>query len=143
MLGDCRVDYTWLFCLYSTKSYAYKYKSTIVRSTRYTLNELNLSMGWYIDFHDSSHLKIYKLYTNLLSFLFVLILKLINISGDFIQFSSVQLLSRVRLFATPWIAACQASLSITISWSSLKLTCIELVMPSHPQIGRASCRERV
>ena len=47
-----------------------------------------------------------------------------------IQFSSVQSLSRVRLFATPWIAARQASLSITISWSSLKLTSIELVMPS-------------
>ena len=45
-------------------------------------------------------------------------------------FSSVQSLSRVRLFVTPWIAACQASLSITISWSSLKLTSIESVMPS-------------
>ena len=45
-------------------------------------------------------------------------------------FSSVQSLSRVRLFATPWIAAHQASLSITISWSSLKLTSIESVMPS-------------
>ena len=48
----------------------------------------------------------------------------------FILFSSVQLLSRVWLFATPWIAARQASLSITISWSSLKLTSVELVMPS-------------
>ena len=47
-----------------------------------------------------------------------------------IQFCSVQSLSRVRLFATPWIAACQASLSITNSWSSLKLTSIESVMPS-------------
>ena len=46
------------------------------------------------------------------------------------QFSSVQLLSRVRLFATPWIAARQASLSITISRSSLKLTSIKSVMPS-------------
>ena len=46
------------------------------------------------------------------------------------QFSSVQSLSHVRLFATPWIAACQASLSITISWSSLKLMSIESVMPS-------------
>ena len=45
-------------------------------------------------------------------------------------FSSVQSLSRVWLFATLWIAARQASLSITISWSSLKLTCIELVMLS-------------
>ena len=43
---------------------------------------------------------------------------------------SVQSLSRVWLFATPWIAACQASLSVTKSWSSLKLTSIESVMPS-------------
>ena len=47
-----------------------------------------------------------------------------------VQFSSVQSLSRVRLFATPWIAAHQASLSITNSWSSLRLTSIESVMPS-------------
>ena len=46
------------------------------------------------------------------------------------QFSSVQSLSHVRLFATPWIAAHQASLSITNSWSSPRLTSIELVMPS-------------
>ena len=43
---------------------------------------------------------------------------------------SVQLLSRVRLFATPWTAGCQASLSITKSRSSLRLTSIESVMPS-------------
>ena len=47
-----------------------------------------------------------------------------------IQFSSVQLLSRFQLFETPWIAARQASLSITNSWSSLKFTSIKLVMPS-------------
>ena len=47
------------------------------------------------------------------------------------QFSSVQLLSRVRLFATPWIAARQASLSITNSWSSPKLMSLESVMPSN------------
>ena len=46
------------------------------------------------------------------------------------QFSSVQLLSRVRLFATPWIAARQGSLSYTNSWSSPRLTSIESVMPS-------------
>ena len=46
------------------------------------------------------------------------------------QFSSVQSLSRVQLFATPWITARQASLSITISWSSLKLMSIKSVMPS-------------
>ena len=49
-----------------------------------------------------------------------------------VQFSSIQSLSRVWLFATPWIAACQASLSITNSRSSLKLTFIKSVMPySH------------
>ena len=50
------------------------------------------------------------------------------------SFSSVQWLSRVRLFATPWIAARQASLSITISQSSLRLTSIESVMPSSDLI---------
>ena len=45
-------------------------------------------------------------------------------------FSVVQLLSRVRLFATPWTAAYQASLSITNSQSPPKPTSIELVMPS-------------
>ena len=44
--------------------------------------------------------------------------------------SSVLSLSRVWLFATPWIAACQTSLSITNSQSSLRLTSIESVMPS-------------
>ena len=47
------------------------------------------------------------------------------------QFSSVQLHIRVWLFATPWIAARQASLSITISQSSLRLKSIESVMPSN------------
>ena len=48
----------------------------------------------------------------------------------YVQFSSVQSLSCVRLFVTPWIAARQASLSITNSWSLLKLMSIESVMPS-------------
>ena len=48
-----------------------------------------------------------------------------------VQFCSVQLLSHVQLFATPWTAARQASLSITNSWSLLKLMSIELVMPSN------------
>ena len=47
------------------------------------------------------------------------------------QFSSVQSLSCVWLSATPWIAACQAFLSITNSWSLLKLMSIESVMPSN------------
>ena len=60
------------------------------------------------------------------------------------QFSPVQSLSRVRLFATPWIAPHQASLSITNSWSSPKLMSIESVMPSsylilcHPLLLPAS-----
>ena len=47
------------------------------------------------------------------------------------MFSSVQLLSRVQLFATPRTATCQASLSITNSWSLLKIISIESVMPSN------------
>ena len=48
-----------------------------------------------------------------------------------LQHSSVQSLSRVWLFVTPWTAAHQASLSITDSWSLIKLMSIELVMPSN------------
>ena len=48
-----------------------------------------------------------------------------------IPFHLVQVLSPVRLFATPWTAACWASLSITNSWSLLKLMSIESVMPSN------------
>ena len=47
------------------------------------------------------------------------------------QFSSVQVLSPVRFFMTSWTAACQASLSITNSWSLLKLVSIESVMLSN------------
>ena len=79
-------------------------------------NCLNLTKEWYLIWS----------YNSLLSQTFQF---LINIYME-IQFSSVQSLSRVRLFATPWIAAHQASLSITNSWSSLRLTSIESVMPS-------------
>ena len=51
-----------------------------------------------------------------------------------VQFSSVQLLSHVRLFATPWTAARQASRPITNSWSFLKLMSIESVMPSNHRL---------
>ena len=55
--------------------------------------------------------------------------------------SSVQSLSRVRLFATPWVAACQAFLSVINSWSLLKLMSIEPVMPSHqPSSHLILCR---
>ena len=55
----------------------------------------------------------------------------VTVSGDkvFRRFSSVQSLSRVWLFATPWTAACQGSLSITNSQSLPKLMSIESVMP--------------
>ena len=54
-----------------------------------------------------------------------------TLGPSMLLFSSVQLLSRVRLFATPWTAACQASLSITNSRSLPKLMSIESVMPSN------------
>ena len=64
-----------------------------------------------------------------------------NSSDNFliqVQFSSFQLLSRVRLFATPWIAAHQASLFITISQTLLRLMSIESMMPSnHLILGRS------
>ena len=64
----------------------------------------------------------------------IIIVKMFNINrgilAPFSQFSSVQLLSHVRLFVTPWIIARQPSLSITNSRSLLKLMPIESVMPS-------------
>ena len=56
--------------------------------------------------------------------------RFLTTSTTFIQFTSVQFLSHVWLFGTPWITACQASLSITNSWSLLKLMSVDLVMPS-------------
>ena len=55
----------------------------------------------------------------------------INLGWLFLWLSSVQSLSCVRLFATPWTAACQASLSITNSWSLPKLMSIESVISSN------------
>ena len=54
----------------------------------------------------------------------------LSLGSHSVQFGSVQLLSHVWLFATPWISAHQASLSITNSRSSFKLMCIKSVMPS-------------
>ena len=56
---------------------------------------------------------------------------MVDIDVTSFQFSSIQSLSRVQLFATPWTAACQASLSITNSQSLLKLMSIESVMASN------------
>ena len=71
-----------------------------------------------------------QIHTKHLSRIWMLKNSIIIAIAIFIQFSSVQSLSHVWLFATPWIAACQASLSITISRSSLKLMSIQSVMPS-------------
>ena len=54
-----------------------------------------------------------------------------NLPAIQVQFSSVQLLSRVQLFVTPWTTSRQASLPITNSWSPPKPVSIELVMPSN------------
>ena len=54
-----------------------------------------------------------------------------HLQVSMIQFSSVQSLNCIRLFAIPWTAACHTSLSFTISWSLLKFMSIELVMPSN------------
>ena len=57
--------------------------------------------------------------------------EILNILPLRLKISSVQLLICVRLFVTRWTAVCQASLSITNSWSLLKLQSIESVMPSN------------
>ena len=59
------------------------------------------------------------------------LINLINFPAPVNLPQSVQSFNRVQLFATPWTAKCQASLSITNSWSLLKLISIELVMPSN------------
>ena len=59
---------------------------------------------------------------------------LLPLTSSSVQFSSDESLSCVQLFATPWTATCQASLSITNSWNLLKLISIESVMPFKPLI---------
>ena len=73
-------------------------------------------LNWHNNFKNCSYLKQLHFYLNHLGKL---------------AFSSVQSLSRVQLFVTPWITARQASLSITNSRSSLRLTSIESLMPSN------------
>ena len=65
-------------------------------------------------------------------------LKLKNVRKTAIEFSSVQSVSHVRLFVTPWIATHQTSLSITSSWSLHRLMSIKSVIPSnqsHPLLS--------
>ena len=92
---------------------------------------------WELDHKESWALKIWCFWTVVLKTLESPLdykeIKLVNSKGN--QSWRVLLLlshfSCVRLCATPWMAACQASLSITNSWSLPKLTSIELVMPSN------------
>ena len=65
------------------------------------------------------------------AWIFSILLECMDKHPQLLHFSSVQSLSRVWLFVTPWTAACQATLSFTISQSLLKLMSIELVMPSN------------
>ena len=87
---------------------------------------INGSQKWRL--HCGSTLSVLRPWAVTVYFSFCLWINYLNLFWD--QFSSVQPLSRVRLFVTPWIAARQASLSITNSWSSLRLTSIESGMPS-------------
>ena len=84
----------------------------------------------YLSLYCSSNWKKSPLFSSPLSVTSYVIWGNLSKPWFFHQFSSVQLLSRVRLFVTPWIAARQASLSISNSRSSHKLTSIESVMPS-------------
>ena len=78
------------------------------------------------------HMRFSSLYSSQLDFKMGIFLSyFVHFYFVSVQFSSIQSLSRVWLFATHWIAACQVSLSITISRSSLRLTSIESVMLSN------------
>ena len=81
--------------------------------------------GSALPYHLNSNLYYFKVYKGPISCITYIFVPIFSV-----QFSSVQSLNHVWLFATPWIAAHQASLSITISRSSLRLTSIESVMPS-------------
>ena len=94
-----------------------------------SLNPQKISFLWtFIEFY------LYHFYKALITICFALFLTFYQTPRTKTtenMFSSVQLLSRVWLFVTPWTAAYQASLSITNSRSSLKLMSIESVMPSR------------
>ena len=99
---------------------------SLLRSEKFSasiaLNIISVPSPFLLNFHKCKHCFLPAIPIGFLhSFSFFLLLT---------QFSSVQSLSRVRLFATPWIAARQASLSITNSRSLLTLMSIESVMPS-------------
>ena len=89
------------------------------------------SQLWSFSFHFSTYCDLHNFHYFAMFSLF----SQLSVHKHLPTLLSVQSLSRVRLFVTPWITASQASLSITISWSSFKLTSIEVsdaIQPSHP-----------
>ena len=66
-------------------------------------------------------------------------IQLMAISYIKLYFFIIQSLSHVWLFATPWIAAPQASPAFTVSWSLIKLMSVELVMPFYVTVGGVTC----
>ena len=94
--------------------------------------------------HKDTHVSTQKLWIHCITWKLTLLIywpwdeKMTSIWGWFVltqynhKFSSVQLLSRVQIFATPWTAAHQASLLITNSWSLLRLVSIESVSSPSP-----------
>ena len=123
-----------------------KLASTTVFSISRNRNSTFSPSSNYMEVLTTTHHSVAKAWCKLPS-LFLIITHISTLSPHFpcasqaicIQFSSVQSLSRVRLFVTPWISAHQASLSITNSWSLLKLMSIELVMPSSHLILCLCC----
>ena len=95
---------------------------TICKWMSCPLNRSFLFQSWYVINHHT-----YQLYFQGI-FKYIHVLRSLNTS--ILQFRSVQLFSHVWLFATPWTAAHQDSLSISNSWSLLKLMSIESVTPS-------------
>ena len=107
------------------------------QSHTHLLSAFSLSLYFYFSFSMMRLRLIHIVACISTSFLFmteyfttILIYYILYILHVAVGFSSVQLLSHVWLFVTPWILACQDSMSIINSQSSLKLTSIELVMPS-------------
>ena len=143
--------------MFKTKDYTLKYKDITIRRKRDYTGWLLLILAkiltkfctsrksdicTFFSFHSASvlsalctgHCRVR--FKSQFNYLNSLTCQLHTWTNIYIQFSSVQSLSCVRLFATPWITARQASLSITNSRSSLRLTSIESVMPSSHLILR-------
>ena len=119
----CKVRLFILFFLLSWGKFDHPLSTAFTESHRFGVVVFSfsfISMHIFISFLISSVIWLFRsVLFSLHMFVFLVV---------FFLFSSVQSLSRVRLFATPWIAAHQASLSITNSRSSLKPTSIESVM---------------